>query len=89
MQFLRRALGERWSPAAISRRCRPAGRPARDLAGLVCRQQPLMARGIIFLLLEDEFGMVNVLVSRGWSRRTETFVRSVCGLIRTTAVLIR
>ena len=36
-----------------------------ELAGLVvCRQQPLTARGIIFLLLEDEYGMVNVLVNR-------------------------
>jgi error-prone DNA polymerase len=34
-----------------------------EFAGLVvCRQQPLTARGIVFLLLEDEFGMVNVLV---------------------------
>ena len=31
---------------------------------MVCRQRPLTAKGIIFLLLEDEFGLVNVLVSR-------------------------
>src|SRR5690606_35909410 len=42
----------------------PAGTRV-ELAGLVvCRQQPLTAKGIIFLLLEDEYGMVNVLVSR-------------------------
>ncbi|MCK9485378.1 MAG: DNA polymerase III subunit alpha [Dehalococcoidia bacterium] len=63
MQFLRPALGE---GVASSRHLRalPAGRRV-DYAGLVvCRQQPLTARGIIFLLLEDEFGMVNVLVRR-------------------------
>jgi error-prone DNA polymerase len=63
MQFLRPALGE----GVLSSRhlySLPEGHRA-DLAGLVvCRQQPLTAKGIIFLLLEDEFGMVNVLVSR-------------------------
>ena len=63
MQFLRPALGE---GVVSSRHLRamPAGTRV-DLAGLVvCRQQPLTAKGIIFLLLEDEFGMVNALVSR-------------------------
>jgi len=63
MQFLRPALGE---GVVSSRHLRsmPAGARV-DLAGLVvCRQQPLTAKGLIFLLLEDEFGMVNVLVSR-------------------------
>lgn len=36
-----------------------------DTAGLVvCRQRPSTARGIVFLLLEDEHGLVNVLVPR-------------------------
>ena len=63
MQFLRHALGE---GVVSSRHLRTM--PAEthvDLAGLVvCRQQPLTAKGIIFLLLEDEFGMTNVLVNR-------------------------
>jgi error-prone DNA polymerase len=63
MQFLRPALGE-GVPSSRHLQSLPAGRRT-DFAGLVvCRQQPLTAKGIIFLLLEDEFGMVNVLVSR-------------------------
>ncbi len=63
MQFLRPALGEGVA-SSLHLRSMTAGTHV-DLAGLVvCRQQPLTAKGIIFLLLEDEFGMVNVLVSR-------------------------
>ena len=63
MQFLRPALGE---GVASSRHLRslPGGEQV-EVAGLVvCRQRPLTARGIVFLLLEDEFGLINVLVSR-------------------------
>lgn len=36
-----------------------------ETAGLVvCRQQPMTAKGIIFLLLEDEAGLVNLLLPR-------------------------
>ncbi|MEX2031944.1 MAG: error-prone DNA polymerase, partial [Dehalococcoidia bacterium] len=63
MQFLRPALGE-GVVSSLHLRAMPAGTRV-DVAGLVvCRQQPLTAKGIIFLLLEDEFGMVNVLVGR-------------------------
>ena len=63
MQFLRTALGE---GVLSSRHLQTiTGRRTVEVAGLVvCRQRPLTARGIVFLLLEDEFGMVNVLVSR-------------------------
>ena len=63
MQFLRTALGE----GVLSSRHLQSIPDRRnvEVAGLVvCRQRPLTARGIVFLLLEDEFGMVNVLVSR-------------------------
>ena len=34
-----------------------------EIAGLVvCRQHPLTAKGFVFLLLEDEFGLANVIV---------------------------
>ena len=50
-----------------------AGRPAGGritVAGVVThRQQPETARGAVFLNLEDETGMVNVVCSRGaWAR---------------------
>ena len=81
MQFLRPALGE---GVASSRHLRMmAGGNEVEVAGLVvCRQRPMTARGIIFLLLEDEFGLMNVLVSRELSEkfrdpiRREPFIRA-------------
>jgi error-prone DNA polymerase len=74
MQFLRRALGEGVA-SSLYLRVLPAGKTV-DVAGLVvCRQRPLTAKGIIFLLLEDEYGLVNVLVSRELSERFRDEVR--------------
>jgi error-prone DNA polymerase len=41
-----------------------------DIAGVVThRQQPSTAKGVVFLNLEDETGLVNVVVSKGcWAR---------------------
>lgn len=75
MQFLRTALGEGVASSLHLRGMRGGQRA--DVAGLVvCRQQPLTARGIIFLLLEDEFGLVNVLVSRELVERQRDVVRT-------------
>ena len=75
MQFLRPALGEGVA-SSLHLRTMPAGTHV-DLAGLVvCRQQPLTAKGIIFLLLEDEFGMVNVLVGRDLVEAHRDIVRT-------------
>jgi len=79
MQFLRPALGE-GVVSSLHLRSMSAGTRV-DFAGLVvCRQQPLTAKGIIFLLLEDEYGMVNVLLNRELVEtrdviRTAPFVR--------------
>ena len=85
MQFLRPALGE---GVLSSRHLRTmSGGMRADLAGLVvCRQQPLTAKGIIFLLLEDEFGMVNVLVSRDLVESHRDIVRTA-PFMRVTGVL--
>jgi error-prone DNA polymerase len=81
MQFLRPALGE---GVASSHHLRTLPGDAKvEVAGLVvCRQRPMTAKGIIFLLLEDEFGLMNILVSRELSEkfrdhiRTEPFIRA-------------
>ena len=75
MQFLRPALGE---GVASSRHLRSmSGGETVEVAGLVvCRQQPLTAKGIIFLLLEDEWGLVNVLVSKALAARYREAVRT-------------
>jgi error-prone DNA polymerase len=42
---------------------------------VVCRQQPGTAKGFVFLLLEDEFGMVNVIVPPWLHERQRSLVR--------------
>jgi error-prone DNA polymerase len=43
---------------------------------VVCRQRPQTARGIVFLLLEDEFGMVNVVVNQQLDNEQAALVRT-------------
>ncbi len=81
MQFLRPALGEGVA-SSLHLRAMKGGEHV-EVAGLVvCRQRPMTAKGIIFLLLEDEFGLINILVSKELSERfrdqirTEPFVRA-------------
>ena len=74
MQFLRPALGE----GVISSqqiRAMPGKRQVETAGLVVCRQRPLTARGIVFLLLEDEFGMLNVLVSKELTETARDAVR--------------
>jgi error-prone DNA polymerase len=47
------------------------------IAGLVvCRQRPMTAKGVLFLLLEDEFGLTNVVVHRGLYDRQRLVIRT-------------
>lgn len=53
----------------------PAGRTV-DIAGLVvCRQRPGTGQGAVFLLLEDEHGLVNIMVAPQLYERYRTEVR--------------
>lgn len=59
------------------------------VAGLVLvRQRPGTAKGVIFLTLEDEFGVANVVV---WQKIYQTFRRAVIAgrLLRVTGRLQR
>jgi len=48
-----------------------------ELAGLVvCRQRPGTAKGITFLLLEDEMGLINAIVHLDLYLQERTLVRS-------------
>ncbi len=48
-----------------------------EVAGLVvCRQQPGTAKGFTFLVLEDEFGLVNVIVKPDLYERQRAIVRA-------------
>ena len=47
-----------------------------QLAGMVvCRQRPGTAHGTLFLLLEDEFGLINVIVSAALYERQQAVLR--------------
>jgi error-prone DNA polymerase len=48
-----------------------------EVAGLVvCRQRPMTAKGLVFMLLEDEFGMANVVVKPQLYQRYRSLVRA-------------
>lgn len=48
-----------------------------EVAGLVvCRQRPGTARGFVFLVLEDEFGLLNVIVKPDLYEEQRTLVRT-------------
>ena len=68
-------LSPRYHPLGLLRHCLPDGLastanlvdiPDGEIVGIaglvVCRQRPATAKGITFLLLEDEHGLVNVIV---------------------------
>jgi DNA polymerase III alpha subunit len=51
--------------------------PRVKLAGMVvCRQRPGTARGVLFLLLEDEFGLTNVVVHPSLYERQRSVLRT-------------
>jgi error-prone DNA polymerase len=69
MELARAGLDRRGVLAAAALRSRPAGDRI-TVGGVVThRQQPESARGAVFLNLEDETGIVNIVCSRGaWVR---------------------
>jgi error-prone DNA polymerase len=75
MAFLRPQLHEGVVPSRMLESL-PDGTPL-DVAGLVvCRQRPGTAKGFIFLVLEDEFGLVNVVVKSSLHERQRSLVRT-------------
>ncbi len=75
MQFLRTAAAPGLRSVAQLQGMEPGGHV--DTAGLVvCRQRPGTAHGIVFLLLEDETGLVNVTVSPELYESQRTLVRT-------------
>ena len=69
LSFLRRALAARRCRRSSELEAMPHGRAVR-IAGLVrLRQRPQTASGVTFLTLEDEDGMVNVVVWRDLAER--------------------
>jgi len=78
MTFLRSRLHEGVVPSSAlgGLGSLPDGTPV-EVAGLVvCRQRPGTAKGFVFLVLEDEFGLVNVVVKPALHDRQRSLVRS-------------
>jgi len=76
VSFVRTQLRERGVVSASMLPDCPAGRSV-EIAGLVLvRQRPGTASGVIFMTLEDETGIANVIV---WSRVFEKFRRVILG----------
>ncbi len=74
MTLLRPSLGESM-PSLRHLERMPDGERVRVPGMVVCRQQPGTAKGFVFLLLEDEYGMVNVIVPPWLHERQRALVR--------------
>ncbi|MBW2463219.1 MAG: error-prone DNA polymerase [Deltaproteobacteria bacterium] len=64
MGAYRKALEQRRCPAARELNQMPDGRRVRYVGMVICRQRPGSASGVTFFTLEDETGLVNVVVWR-------------------------
>jgi error-prone DNA polymerase len=69
-----RAVG--LSDSAALRRLRD-GTSAEAVGVVTCRQQPMTAKGVTFLTLEDEAGMINVVVWAAVRARHEVLMRTL------------
>ncbi len=68
-RFVRAELDRRGVVTAVALKAMPDGERVRVGGVVTHRQRPATASGITFLNLEDETGLVNVVVSRGcWAR---------------------
>jgi error-prone DNA polymerase len=81
MELARQGLDRRGVLAAEAVRSRPTGDRI-TVGGVVThRQQPESAHGAVFLNLEDETGMVNIVCSRGAWIRWKPVARSCPALL--------
>jgi error-prone DNA polymerase len=76
VSFIRDELSRRRILSALMLHDHPAGRRV-EIAGLVLvRQRPDTASGVIFMTLEDESGIANIIV---WPKVFEEYRRTVLG----------
>jgi error-prone DNA polymerase len=90
MSFQRARLDAAGVASSEALRAMRERRRAQTAGLVVCRQRPATARGIVFLLLEDEHGLVNVLVPRAlYERERERMLVRTCSFLRVGGVLER
>jgi len=80
-QFLRDELGKRGVVTATGLwDCEPRSKVL--VAGIVThRQRPMTAQGVTFMNLEDETGLINIVVSKGCWARYRTIARGAPALL--------
>jgi error-prone DNA polymerase len=61
LELMRESLGERYATSELLETGR-SGRRVRVAGLVVARQRPATAKGVTFMLLEDEFGAINLIV---------------------------
>jgi len=90
---LRKQLRSAGYPEAATIATLTEGTHVRYAGLVICRQQPANANGLTFLTLEDETGLVNVLVRRRiwqrdrWSATIHPFL-AVAGKLQKTAQVV-
>jgi error-prone DNA polymerase len=83
MEMLREALRRRGVLSAAELARRRAGERVEVAGVVICRQRPGTARGFVFLTLEDETGMSNVVVHpRAFAEHRRAIVRAPALLVR-------
>ncbi len=75
MAFLRPGLNEAIAPTRMLGSLAD-GTPVQVAGMVVCRQRPGSAKGFVFLLLEDEFGLANIIVRPHLYEAERPLVRS-------------
>jgi error-prone DNA polymerase len=80
LQIVRAELQRRGCPDARSLAKLPHGSRARYVGAVICRQRPGTAKGVLFMTLEDETGLVNVLL---WPKVYEQYAL----VVKTNAIL--
>jgi error-prone DNA polymerase len=91
LQFVRESLAKRGVSTAAALRSRPLTKHSRyeeeplvSVAGIaIVRQRPSTAKGVVFVTLEDETGIANLIIRR------ETFERFQRIIISSAALLAR
>ena len=74
MEFLRENLPEAWNARQI--RAAPNNTAIETAGMVICRQRPGTAKGFVFLSLEDETGISNIIVPPALYERTRLLIAS-------------
>jgi error-prone DNA polymerase len=82
MSLIREGFGEDLSSSADLPRLR-SGREVRVAGMVIARQRPATANGVLFMLLEDEWGTINLVVPPPTYRRSRLVARAAPFLLAT------